>query len=337
MVARSLDKLRPYALPLVVLLITWGIIAGITPSFRGVGSIFAVLEGFPLVGLAALGLAVTIIAGELDLSVGSMAALAAVVAVLTSPAGLVPCILIATLVGVVFGAVQGTLIGYLRINSLVFTIGTLILLRGLTYIASDNAPIIIQNITITDPLLDRYVVFSISSITAVTVFILVGLFLTYTRWGRQIYAIGGARNEAIAAGVPRIRPLTVSFAISAGCASLAGALAATRGGSAAPQNYADLLLSGAAAALLGGISLYGGRGTVINVALGVAVLTVVATGLAARGSTAYLVQLVTGALLLTMIAIEFLAGRLTIRDTVFGAGLRGRSQGPQDSSSQREE
>ena len=55
MVAHAIDRLRPYALPLVVLLITWGIIAGITPSFRGVGSIFAVLEGFPLVGLAASG------------------------------------------------------------------------------------------------------------------------------------------------------------------------------------------------------------------------------------------------------------------------------------------
>ena len=74
----------------------------------------------------------------------------------------------------------------------------------------------------------------------------------------------------------------------------------------------------------------------INVALGVAVLTVVATGLAARGSTAYLVQLVTGALLLTMIAIEFLAGRLTLRDTILGAGLRGRTREPEDAGSQRE-
>ena len=169
-------------------------------------------------------------------------------------------------------------------------------------------------------------------VAALTVFVLAGLFLSYTRWGREIFAIGGARNEAISAGVPRIRPLTISFAISAGCASLAGALAATRGGSAAPQNYADLLLSGVAAALLGGISLYGGRGTVLNVALGVAVLTVVATGLAARGSAASLVQLVTGALLLTMIAIEFLAGRLTLRDTVFGAGLRGRSRDSKDAT-----
>jgi len=323
-------RIRPYALPLAVLLITWIVIATITPSFRGAGSVYAVLEGFPLVGLVALGLAVTIIAGELDLSVGSMAALAAAIAVLTSPAGLVGSVLIATLVGTALGALQGTLIGQLRINSLVFTIGTLILLRGLTYISTGNAPIMIQNIEMTDPLLDRYWIFSVSSIVALTVFMLVGLFLSYTRWGREIFAIGGARNEAIAAGVPRVRPLTSSFAISAGCASLAGALAATRGGSAAPQNYADLLLSGAAAALLGGISLYGGRGTVFNVALGVAVLTVVATGLAARGSAASLVQLVTGALLLTMIAIEFLAGRLTLRDTVFGAGLRRNSRDPTD-------
>lgn len=330
MIGSIFARIRPYALPLAVLLITWIVIATITPSFRGAGSVYAVLEGFPLVGLVALGLAVTIIAGELDLSVGSMAALAAAIAVLTSPAGLVGSVLIATLVGTALGALQGTLIGQLRINSLVFTIGTLILLRGLTYISTGNAPIMIQNIEMTDPLLDRYWIFSISSIVALTVFMLVGLFLSYTRWGREIFAIGGARNEAIAAGVPRVRPLTSSFAISAGCASLAGALAATRGGSAAPQNYADLLLSGAAAALLGGISLYGGRGTVFNVALGVAVLTVVATGLAARGSAASLVQLVTGALLLTMIAIEFLAGRLTLRDTVFGAGLRRNSRDPTD-------
>lgn len=332
MIAGVVARIRPYALPLAVLLITWIVIATITPSFRGAGSVYAVLEGFPLVGLVALGLAVTIIAGELDLSVGSMAALAAAIAVLSSPAGLVGSVLIATLVGTALGALQGTLIGQLRINSLVFTIGTLILLRGLTYISTGNAPIMIQNIEMTDPLLDRYWIFSVSSIVALTVFVLAGLFLSYTRWGREIFAIGGARNEAISAGVPRIRPLTISFAISAGCASLAGALAATRGGSAAPQNYADLLLSGVAAALLGGISLYGGRGTVLNVALGVAVLTVVATGLAARGSAASLVQLVTGALLLTMIAIEFLAGRLTLRDTVFGAGLRGRSRDSKDAT-----
>jgi ribose/xylose/arabinose/galactoside ABC-type transport system permease subunit len=313
-----LSRARPYVLPLAALAITWIVISLITPTFRGEASVFSVLEGFSLVGLVALGLAVTLIAGEFDLSVGSMAALAAIITVLTSSTGLIGCIAIATACGIVFGALQGLVIGRLGISSLVFTIGTLIMLRGLTYIFSHHEPIIIENFEITDPLLERYWIFSISSIVALFVFVAGWLFLTYTRLGREIYAIGGARNEAIAAGVPRVRTLTISFAISSGCASLAGALAATRGGSAAPQNYDDLLLTGAAACLLGGISLYGGRGTVLNVAFGVAILSCVVAGLAARGTSASLVQLVTGALLLTVIAIEFLAGRLAPRNAATG-------------------
>jgi ribose transport system permease protein len=316
-----LARLGSYVLPLIVLIITWIVIAAVTPTFRGQASIFSVLQGFPMIGLAALGLAVTIIAGEFDLSVGSMAALSAVIAVIAAPAGLIGCIIIAVAVCTAIGALQGALIGRLGINSLVFTIGTLILIRGLTWMLSNNAPIMLANFEITDPLLLRFGIFSWSSIIALIIFVLTGLFLAYTRWGREIYAIGGARNEAIAAGVPRIRPLMLAFAISAFTASLAGALAAMRGGSAAPQNYEDLLLSGCAAALLGGISLYGGRGTVIHVALGVAVLSVVGAGLAARGSSASLVQLVTGALLLTVITIEFLAGRLALGRTVFGRAL----------------
>lgn len=316
-----LERMRSYLLPIALLAITWLLISLLTPSFRGEASVFSVLQGFPLVGLVALGLAVTLIAGEFDLSVGSMAALAAVIAVTASPAGLIGCILVATAAGAVIGAVQGTLIARLRINSLVFTIGTLILIRGVTHMLTGSAPIMIDNIEITDPLLLRFGVFSWSSVVALAVFVVMGLFLAYTRWGREIYAIGGARNEAIAAGVPRVRPLAVSFAVSAGCASLAGALAATRGGSAAPQNYEDLLLTGAAAALLGGISLYGGRGTVLNVALGVAILSVVGAGLAARGTSASLVQLVTGALLLTVIGLEFGLARLA-RPAATGARAR---------------
>ncbi len=321
------DRLRSYLMPLAVLAVTWIVISAMTPSFRGEASIFSVLEGFSLVGLIALGLAVTIIAGEFDLSVGSMAALAAVIAVLTSHLGLAGSMAIATAFGIVFGAIQGALIGRLGINSLVFTIGTLILLRGLTYMLSGHEPIMIDNIEITDPLIERYWIFSFSSICALAVFALAGLFLTFTRWGREIFAIGGARNEAVAAGVPKVRTIAIAFAISGGCAALAGSLAAMRGGSAAPQNYDDLLLTGCAATLLGGISLYGGRGSVFNVALGVAILSVVVSGLAARGTSASLVQLVTGALLLAVIAGEFLAGRLVLGKTVLGRPTLGGGSG----------
>ena len=325
---RHFTQTRTYVFPLIVLVATWIVIALINPRFAGLGSIFGVVQGFSLMGLVALGLAVTIIAGELDLSVGSMAALAAVIAILCAPLGTVAAIVVPTLVGVASGAAQGVVIGWLRINSLVFTIGTLIMLRGLAYLASGHAPISVPNdlITVTDPLIARYKLFganvaTLGSLVAICVFLLTGLFLAYTRWGREVHAIGGARNEAIAAGVPLIRPMAVAFAFSAGCASLAGAMAALRGGTAAPQNYEDVLLSGAAAALLGGISLYGGRGTVLNVTLGVGILSVISAGLAPLGTPASIIQLVTGGLLLTVVGLEFLAGRFALSRTAFGRRL----------------
>jgi len=308
-----IDRVRAYALPLLVLIVTWAIIASSTPTFRGEASVFSVLEGFPLLGLIALGLAITIIAGELDLSVGSMAALAGVIAVKAGELGLLGAIGVAVAVGATIGAAQGWIIARLAINSLVLTIGTLILLRGAAHLASDNAPSQLADFTVSDPLIERYGIFSPSSITALAVFAVLGLFLAYTRYGREIYAIGGAREEARAAGVPRSRPMVLAFALSGACAALAGALASLKGGSAAPQNYEDMLLAGAAAALIGGISLYGGRGTVLHVVLGVAVLSAVAAGLAARGSDASVTQLVTGALLITVVATEFIAARLSRR------------------------
>lgn len=318
----ALLRLRAYALPVAVLIGVWIYISSTTDTFRGEASLFSVLEGFPLMGLVALGLAVTIIAGELDLSVGSMAAVAGAVAVRMADAGLVGAIVIAVAIGTLLGAIQGGFIAKLGINSLVFTIGTLILLRGVAWLLCGNAPLPIEDVTVTDPLLERYWIFSPSSITALILFVVLGLFLAYTRYGREIYAVGGARAEAAAAGVSRTRPLVVAFALSGGLASLAGALATMRGGTAAPENYADLLLAGAAAALLGGVSLYGGRGTVLHVGLGVAILTAVTAGLAARGEPASTVQLVTGVLLLLVIAVEFTAGRIGRHASLAPPGTR---------------
>jgi len=90
-------------MPLLVLLVTWLVISVISPNFRGVSGVYSAFEGLALMGLIALGLAVTIIGGELDLSVGSMAALAGVLAVKTASLGLVQAILIAVAVGILFG------------------------------------------------------------------------------------------------------------------------------------------------------------------------------------------------------------------------------------------
>ena len=307
-------RLRPYLTPVAVLAVTWIAMAWSTPEFRGEGSVFSAFEGVTLFGLIALGVGLTMIAGELDLSVGSMAAMAGVIAVENASHGLVPTVLLAVGVCAVVGIMQGFLIARLGINSLVFTIGTFILLRGVTYLlsggANGQAPVSLEDFGVSDVLLARHGVFSVSSIVALCVFAAMGFFLAFTRYGREIYAVGGARAEAVTAGVSTTRSLTVVFGLSAACAGLAGALASVRGGAAAPESYADLLLAGVTAAALGGISLYGGRGTVINVLIGVLVLSVVTAALGIRGADSSTVQLVTGALLLGVIALEFVEARV---------------------------
>jgi ribose/xylose/arabinose/galactoside ABC-type transport system permease subunit len=251
--------------------------------------------------------------------------MAGIIAVENAGHGLVATVLIATAVCAAVGATQGFLIAKLGINSLVFTVGTLILIRGITYLLSGGpngqAPVSLEDFAVSDALLARHWVFSVSSIVALCVFAAIGVFLAITRYGREIYAIGGARPEALAAGLTTTRPLSLAFAVSGGCAGLAGALASLRGGAAAPESYEELLLAGVAGAALGGVSLWGGRGTVINVLIGVLVLSVVTASLAVRGAQGSTVQLITGALLLGVIALEFVEQRVA-------GGILGRIRRP---------
>jgi ribose transport system permease protein len=306
------NRLSDYAVPLGLLLVTWLVMSIWVPEFRGEPAMFATLESFDLIGLVAVGIAVTMIAGELDLSVGSVAAFSAIIAVQVSSAGTLAAIGAALAVGLVIGVAQGLVIARTGVNSLMFTVGMLIMWRGLTYVISSNKTLIIKDYLMTDPFIARYGVFSLSSIIALSVFVLLGFFLTYAATGRRLYAFGGGRSEALAAGVSPYKTLAVAFGTSGACAGLAGALAAFRGGSAVPANFADLLLPAVAAALVGGVALAGGRGTVVNVFLGTAILGVIAAALAAKGADSAINLLVQGTLLIAVLATEFGVGRLVM-------------------------
>jgi ribose/xylose/arabinose/galactoside ABC-type transport system permease subunit len=292
---------------LVLLALVWLSFAATDDNYRTFNNLYAMLEGFALLGLVAAGLMVTMIAGELDLSVGSVAAVAGVIAIQTAELGLIPCVLIATAAGVVFGLAQGFLIARTGINSLVFTIGTLIGVRGIAHIlASTPVLLTIQQLSLSDTIVKRWWIFSPFSVTTIAVLGLLGAFLTLTGWGREIYAIGGGRLEAIAAGISLTRPLMIAFACSAGCAAMAGAIASLKSGSAAAFSYENVLLSAVTAALVGGISLYGGRGNVLGLVTGILTLRFLISGFSSRGAPTYIESLATGLLLLGVIVIEFL-------------------------------
>jgi ribose transport system permease protein len=286
------------------------------PNYHTSNGIAALLDGAVLVGTVSVGVGVTMIAGEFDLSVGSLAALTGVIALEIINIGALPALVAGVLFAAAVGAIQGLLIGVLGMNSLVFTIGTLIGLRGLAMVAAHEQTITmpIEQLPDVDILTHHFLgIFSPISVGMIVVFVAVGLFLKYTRWGREIYAIGGGRNEARAAGVPLLRPMMIAFTRSGALAGLGGALLSIRLGSATPLGFDSLLLSAATTCLMGGIALEGGIGNVIGIAIGLFTLRFLVTGMAALGAPYYVQNLAVGALLILVVVVQLMLTRLRRR------------------------
>ena len=286
------------------------------PNYHTSSGIAALLDGAVLVGTVSVGVGVTMIAGEFDLSVGSLAALTGVIALEIINIGALPALVVGVLFAAAVGAIQGLLIGVLGINSLVFTIGTLIGLRGLAMVVAHEQTVTmpIEQLPDVDILTHHFLgVLSPISVGMIVVFVAVGLFLKYTRWGREIYAIGGGRNEARAAGVPLLRPMMIAFTLSGALAGLGGALLSIRLGSATPLGFDSLLLSAATTCLMGGIALEGGIGNVIGIAIGLFTLRFLVTGMAALGAPYYVQNLAVGALLILVVVVQLMLTRLRRR------------------------
>ncbi|MCY3675851.1 MAG: ABC transporter permease [Rhodobacteraceae bacterium] len=267
---------------------------------------FAVMERFAVLGLVGLALTLCIIAGEIDLSIGSNAALAAVIVVrFTDSLGAVTALLIAVAISTTIGIIQGYFIAYLRVRAIVLTVGTLMLLRGVALFAAEEKTVMLTDFRVPDFITTKmFGYFSPASILVIFMFILVGIFMNYTRFGREIYAIGGARKEALAAGVNLKRPMIIVFAISGLCAGLGGVIIGLRSGTAQALGLQYLLLAGTVAAFIGGVSILGGKGGVIGAAIGTLTVNFLNTGLVFNVTPAFMVQLYLGVLLMVVIMFQ---------------------------------
>ncbi|WP_083258072.1 ABC transporter permease [Rhizobium sp. YK2] len=291
---------------LVLMIAVYLIFAVQMPSYYSSAGVSALMDSAVLAGIIAIGVGLTMIAGEMDLSVGSMAAFAGILSIKFFALGMVPAFLLAIVICAVLGAIQGWCIYRLNINSMVFTIGTLIAIRGLTLILSGEKTVLIPfaDIAKTDILTNRLLIFTIPSLLLLLLVVAFDLFARRTLWGREIFAIGGGRNEARAAGVSLRRPTIMTFSMSAGLAGLAGALISIKTGSASPLAFDAVLLEAVTACLIGGISLSGGRGSIWGVVIGLFTIRFLVSGIAALGAPFWMQSLATGALLIFVIIAE---------------------------------
>lgn len=259
-------------------------------------------------GILAIGVTYVILAGGIDLSVGSVMALCGAVAAsfATTPGeSFIGLALIAGLAaGLAAGAVNGFLVAYLRIPAFVATLGMLSVARGLTFIYTDGRPI--SNLS--KPLLwfGNGTILNIPvPIVALALVFAVGWFtLRHTVFGRHVYAVGGSERAAITNGVQTRRVTALTYAISGGLAALAGVILTARSTAALPQAGVGYELDAIAAVVIGGTSLSGGRGTLIGTVFGALIIGTLNNGLDLLGISSYYQQVVKGSIIVGAVLLD---------------------------------
>ena len=297
------------------------------PRFLAPSNIGTLGRDIALIGILGVGEAFTIFLGGIDLSIGSVYGLSGVLVAFFSvppyPGQLIPtmglpvpvAVALTLGMGTLFGIFHGFFVAKLKLHGFLITLVTLVFARGLAIAITTGYPItgipaqllpIAQSSVFNIP-----VPFIILLIVTVAAFV----FTRYTYIGRQIYAVGGNNEAARLSGVPVDRRIILCYAISSFCAALVGIISAGRLTSGHPSAGEGAELIAIAACVLGGVSLYGGQGTVIGVLIGAMIMGALQNATIILEISPYFQQIVLGLVLLVAITFDVWRRRRLSRTT----------------------
>ena len=301
---------------LLLLIIAGGLVA---PRFLSVENVINILEQVSVLGLTTIGLTFVVLIGRLDLSlegiVGFAPMLAAVLIVPAMSGGIgvdLPAwtgFILALGTAGLIGLFNGFLVVRVGLNPFISTLGLLVLLRGGVLIVSNGRSIYSPGQSLTWLGSAQFHGLPFSVVLFLAVAVLAGIVLKYHRFGRALYAIGGNEDAARAAGINVDRVIWSAFVIAALLAGLAGLLLTGRLDSAVTTQGQGIIFSAFAAAVIGGVSLGGGRGTIVGVVSGVLLIGVINNLLTLAQVPSFYVQASTGAVIIVAAILTTVASR----------------------------
>jgi len=284
------------------------------PRFLSAGSLRDLALNASIIAILAAGQTLVIITRNIDISVGSVLGLAAFMAgdLLSNNQGLpIPLVMLAGMaLGGACGAFNGVLVTFGRVPALVVTLGTLYMFRGLAFLWTDGRQVNAE--TLPDGFLDlgtaRVVGIPVLVLIALALVVAVGYFLRSFRSGRELYAIGSNPVAARLAGVRTDRRVLAAFVASGALAGLAGVLFTARYGTVDATAGTGYEFTVVAAAVVGGVAIFGGSGSVYGAAIGAVLLGCITSSLIVLRVDAFWQQAAVGALMLLAIAFDRLVG-----------------------------
>jgi rhamnose transport system permease protein len=286
------------------------------PRFLNAQNLRDILLNVTIVGLLAVGQTIVVVTRNIDLSVGSVLGITAFATGVMFADHNMPIVLVfilGMLFGAFFGLLNGVMVAYARVPSLVITLGTLYVIRGIDYAWAHGRQINAADMPDGFLHLGTAEVLGIPVLPLFTIgaMLIVGTVLGRARMGRELYAIGSNPDAATLAGIRTTRRVLGAFVASGAIAGLAGVLYAARYGTLDAAAGTGIELAAVSAVVVGGVAIFGGAGTVYGAALGALLLGTIRSALVMLQVNPVWEQAINGALLLLAIGLDaFLAHRL---------------------------
>jgi ribose/xylose/arabinose/galactoside ABC-type transport system permease subunit len=287
---------------LIALVVLIVIASLLSDRFLTVPNLLNVLRQVAIVGILAMGMTFVILTAGIDLSIGSILGLSVVLyAGLLEGYGLPVAISLGMLAGAGAGLVNGIGVAYAGIPAFIMTLGMLSFARGLAFIYTGGTPIPILDETFYNFGNGYFLGIPIPALVLIATLLASAFVLGMTPFGRSVYGIGSNEEAARMSGVPVRLYKTVVYVISGGLAALAGVVYSSQLGIGTPIAGQGYELDAIAAVVVGGTSLFGGKGSVWGTFIGTLIIGVLANTLNLNGVDPFVQQLVKGALIVVAV------------------------------------
>jgi L-arabinose transport system permease protein len=306
----SRQWLSDYSMPLAYLVL-FAVLSATVENFFSVTNVVGLMLSVAQIGMVACTMMLCLASRDFDLSVGSTIAFAGVLgAIVLEHSGSVAIAVAAGLgAGALIGAVNGVLIAYLRVNALIATLATMLMVRGLAFIVSKGQAVGINDDSFIDFGDTRIFGMPLPVLVAGACFVVFGILLNQTVFGRNTLAIGGNPEAARLAGV-RVERLRVwIFLLQGLVTAMAGLILASRITSGQPNAAQGFELDVISACVLGGVSLQGGKARIFGVLIGVLIMGTVENVMNLLDVDAFYQYLMRGLILLVAVLLDQLKTR----------------------------
>ena len=296
----------------VLILISIVIMSILSPHFLSITNFLSIARGFSMEGMVTIGMALLLITGAFDLSVGAVMALS----------GIITAFLIVSLklpytvaflgglgVGLTVGAINGILVTRIKVNPLIATLGMMTITRGVALGFTEGRPVV--NVPSDFAWLGQGNVggIPVPFIILCVMALVIDILLRKGRTLRQLYYVGGNQKASRLSGIPADRIILFTFMGSGLAAALGGIITMARLTSGIPTAYAGVELRVIAACVIGGASLSGGEGTILGALMGLVFMALVSNAMTMLGVSIYWEGVVTGSILILAVSLDMLSRR----------------------------